>query len=94
MLKIDASDGISIIKWYVNTAFAMHLDFKSHTGAMMCFGNKGGAIQCLSRKPKLNTRNSCKAELVAVDDMSVLILWMKLFLEEEQGYSIKKNILK
>ena len=93
VLKIDTSGGVSVIKWYVDAAFAVHPDFKSHTGATMRFGDKGGAIQCSSRKQKLNTRNSCEAELVAVDDMSVLILWTKLFLEE-QGYDIEKNILK
>ena len=51
-----------------------------------------GALISMSRKEKLNTRNTCKSELVGADDMSVLILWTKLFLEE-LGYTIEKNIL-
>ena len=52
-----------------------------------------GAIISMSRKQKLNTRNTCEAELVGADDMSVLILWTKLFLEE-LGYTVDRNILK
>jgi hypothetical protein len=46
----------------------------------------------VSRKQKLNTRSSTEAELVGTDDMSVMILWTKLFMEA-QGYEIEKNIL-
>ena len=46
----------------------------------------------MSRKQKLNTRSSTEAELVGADDASQLILWTKLFLEE-QGYQVTDNIL-
>ena len=85
-----SADSLHVIKWYVDASFAVHPDFKSHTGATMTMGR--GAIQSISRKQKLNTRSSTEAELVAVDDASVMILWTKLFLEE-QGYDIEKNIL-
>ena len=83
-------DNIKCIKWYVDAAFTVHTDYKSHTGATMTFGE--GAVQSISRKQKLNTRSSTKAELVAADDAAVMILWTKLFLEE-QGYAVEKNIL-
>ena len=83
-------DNIKCIKWYVDAAFAMHADYKSHTGATMTFGE--GAVQSISQKQKLNTRSSTEAELVAADDAAVMILWTKLFLEE-QGYTVEKNIL-
>ena len=79
-----------MIKWYVNTSFAVHPDFKSHTRAVMTMG--GGVIQLILHKQKLNTRSSTESELVGTDDAAVLILWMKLFMEE-QGYGIDKNIL-
>ena len=31
-------DNIKCIKWYVDVAFAVHADYKSHTGATMTFG--------------------------------------------------------
>ena len=86
-LKIE---DITVIKWYVDASFAVHDDFKSHTGGVMSMGK--GAIQAISRKQKLNTRSSTESELVGVDDVSTMILWTKLFLEE-QGYEIKKNII-
>ena len=51
-----------------------------------------GVMMSGSNKQKLNTRSSCKAELVGADDFATKILWTKLFLEA-QGYEIKENIL-
>jgi hypothetical protein len=84
------AENLHVVKWYVDASFGVHTDFKSHTGGVMTFGE--GAIQSISRKQKLNTRSSTEAELVGADDAATLILWTKLFLEE-QGYDVKKNIL-
>ena len=88
-LKLSIED-LSIIKWFVDASFAVHPDFKSHTGGMMTMGK--GAIISQSRKQKLNTKSSTEAEVVAVDDISTMILWTKLFMEA-QGYNIKRNVL-
>ena len=79
-----------IVTWWIDAAFAVHPDFKSHTGAVMSMGK--GAIISISRKQKMNTRSSTEAELVAADDITGMILWTKLFLEA-QGYPIERNIL-
>ena len=83
---------LTVIKWYVDSSFAVHPDYKSHTGTTMMFDGGKGFIMNPLRKPELNTRSSTKSELVGVDDASVLILWTKLFLEA-LGYIIKKNII-
>ena len=83
-----SANNLKIIKWYVDASFAVHPDFKSHTGAVMTMGN--GAIQSISRKQKLNTRSSTEAELIGVDDAATMVLWTKLFMEE-QGYNIEEN---
>jgi hypothetical protein len=85
-----SADDLHVIKWYVDASFAVHEDFKSHTGGAMTFGR--GVPISISRKQKLNTRSSTEAELVAVDDVSNLILWTKLFLDE-QGYRVSRNLL-
>ena len=82
-------ENLRVIKWYIDAAFAVHPDFRSHTGASMTLGK--GAVQTLSRKQKMNTRSSTTAELVGADDGADLMLWTKLFLEE-QGYKIDQNI--
>ena len=87
---ILSTDDLHVIKWYVDAAFAVHPDFKSHTGGGMTYGCGMPITQ--SRKQKLNTRSSTESELVSADDMSTMILWMKLFMEA-QGYEIKQNIL-
>jgi hypothetical protein len=92
-LKLALSaDNIDCIKWYVDATFVVHPDYKSHTGPTMSYGDGNGAIQSILRKQKLNTKSSIKSELVGVNNVSVMILWTELFLEE-QGYNINSNIL-
>ncbi len=85
-----SADDLRVLKWYVDASFAVHKDYKSHTGGGLTMG--GGFPISVSRKQKLNTKSSTVAELVGADDLSVLILWTKLFMEE-LGYHIEKNIL-
>ena len=85
-----SAENVSVIKWCVDAAFAVHPDFKSHTGGIATFGV--GAFVALSNKQKINTNSSTTAELVAAHDAVDLILWTKLFLEA-QGYGVEKNIL-
>ena len=61
------TDGTRVIKWHVDASFAVHYDFKSHTGGTMTLG--AGAIQNISTKQKVNTKSSTEAELVSIDDV-------------------------
>ena len=87
-----SAGNLRCIKWWVDTSFTVHHDFKSYTGNTMPFEDGEGVVQSISRKQKLNMKSSTDAELVGVNDASVMILWTKLFLEA-QGYEIKKNTL-
>ena len=84
------ASNLNVVKWYVDASFAVHPDFRSHTGSVMTFG--GGVAISQSQKQKLNTRSSTEAELVSVDDAMHPILWTKQFLEE-QGIEIMDNVL-
>jgi hypothetical protein len=79
-----------VVKWYVDASFAVHPDFKSHTGAFMTLGK--GAMQSIARKQKMNVRSSTEGELVAANNAATMILWTKLFLEA-QGYNVEKHIV-
>ena len=84
------ADGSHILIWSVDSAFAVHEDFRSHTGGALTMGK--GAITSISAKQKVNTRSSTEAEVVAVDDVVGPILWTRYFMEE-QGYEIRDNVL-
>ena len=84
------ADGSKTLKWHVDASFAVHPDFRSHTGATMTMGK--GAVTSVSRKQGLNTRSSTEAEVVAADEIVGSMLWSKLFLEA-QGYGVQDNIL-
>jgi hypothetical protein len=73
--------------WYLDAAFAVHPDFKGHTGAVMTMGK--GAIQSSSTKQKVKCRSSTETEVVAIDDIISKVLWTKLFLEN-QGHKINQ----
>jgi hypothetical protein len=88
-LVLGAQD-LSVVKWYVDASFAVHPDYKSHTGAVMTFGH--GAVQTICRKQKLNTWSSMEAELVGADDAATMILWTCLFMMA-QGYIVCANIV-
>jgi hypothetical protein len=74
----------------VDASFAVHPDYKSHTGAVMTLGK--GAMQSIARKQKMNVQSSTEGELVIADDAATIILWTKLVLEA-QGYDVEKNIV-
>ena len=88
-LALEA-DNANIIKWWVDAAYAVHVDCRSHTGATMTLGK--GAVYNTSTKQKLNTKSSTEAELIAVDDVSGQVLWTKYFLES-QGYRCTESII-
>ena len=90
-LRLGAGGCINVIKWYVDASFAVHPDYKSHTGSVMQFAGGRGAVQSISRKQKLNSRSSTEAEIIGTSDVSIMVLWTKLFLKE-QGYETKHVI--
>ena len=88
--KYMSIDNPGIIKWYVDASYAVHPDFKSHTGGVMTQGN--GSVITVSRKQKMNTASSTEAELVATHDCLPGIMWTLRFLEA-QGCPLEENIL-
>jgi hypothetical protein len=83
------ADNINIVKWWVDAAFAVHRDMRSHTGGVMSMG--AGAVYSSSQKQKMNTKSSTEAELVGANDILPQVLWTRYFLEA-QGYGTN-NIL-
>ena len=86
-LEIEEENGI---KWWVDAAYTVHPDMRSHTGQVMKMGK--GAIYSSSGKQKLNTRSSNQAELVGANDAMGEILWTKIFVKA-QGYKLTETVL-
>ena len=75
---ILSADENGDLTWYVDEAFAVHADMRSHTGGGLTMGK--GFIILFTTGQKLNTRSLTEAELVAVDGCMSLILWARHFL--------------
>ena len=88
-LTLEASD-LTKIRWWVDASFAVHQDYKSHTGGVMMIGK--GALYAFSNKQRINTRSSTEAELVGVNDAMGMILWVRNFMEA-QGYTVSDNVV-
>jgi len=90
VLTLSAKKGLHSVEWCIDTAFAVHPDFKCHTGAMQHFVGGKGAVQSTSAKQKLNTSSLTTSELVGADQVLPVALWTPLFVEA-QGHCIKAN---
>jgi hypothetical protein len=75
---------------WVDAAYAVHPDMKSHTGGVISFGL--GGIVCKLNKQKLNTKSSTEAEFVGASDYLPNTVWVKMILEA-QGYKNKESFL-
>ena len=84
------ADNMGKMMTWVDAAFAVHPDMKSHTGGVISFGR--GGIVCKSTKQKPNTKSSTEAEFVGASDYLPNTVWVKLFLEA-QGYKMTSNVL-
>ncbi len=74
------ADLLTLSWWWVDAAYAVHHDFKGHTGAGMSFGQ--GMVMSYSWKHKINMKSSTKAEIVGVDNSLGYILWACYFMIE------------
>ena len=90
MPLILSADGSHMLKWWVDSSFAVHPNLCGHSGGGASLGRGFPIVG--SNKHKLNTRSSTEAELVAADDFMPAVCWTRYFMEA-QGYKIKDNIL-
>ena len=76
--RIAGADNLTMMKTWVDAAYAVHHDMKSHTGGVMSFGT--GVLNGKSAKQKLNTKSSTEAELVGASDYMPWTIWTKRFM--------------
>jgi hypothetical protein len=73
-----------VVKVYIDAAYGVHADGKSHTGSCVVIGDSG-AVHCKSAKQQIVTKSSTEAELVALSDSASQGLHTRSFLIA-QGY--------
>lgn len=84
------ADDSQCLFWFVDAAFACHVDMKGHTGTLFTLGKE--AIMSDSTKQKSNARSSTESELNGVDEKIKKIIWTLRFIIA-QGFKVKINII-
>ena len=82
------ADSLTKIDTWVDAAYAVHEDMKSHTGGAVSMGC--GAFMCKSIKQKLNTKSSTEAEVVGASDFLPSTIWARMFMAS-QGFVFSEN---
>eukprot|EP00543_Licmophora_paradoxa_P019109 CAMPEP_0202474244 /NCGR_PEP_ID=MMETSP1360-20130828/92277_1 /ASSEMBLY_ACC=CAM_ASM_000848 /TAXON_ID=515479 /ORGANISM="Licmophora paradoxa, Strain CCMP2313" /LENGTH=362 /DNA_ID=CAMNT_0049101351 /DNA_START=30 /DNA_END=1118 /DNA_ORIENTATION=- len=83
------ADDLSKFAMYVDVAFAVHHDRKSHTGGVITFST--GGLMVSSTKHRLVGRSSTEGELVGASDYLPNGIWLKRYLEG-QGIPVNEVI--
>jgi hypothetical protein len=89
-LILSANGSHDILKWWVDSSFALHPNLRGHSGCGLSLGRGFPIVG--STKHKLNTWSSTEAELIGADDFMPAICWTQYFMEA-QGYKAEDNIL-
>ena len=79
------------VRVYVDAAYGVHSDGKSHSGSCIVIGDVG-PVHCKSSKQSIVTKSSTEAELVALSDSANQGLYLRNFLKE-QGHSMGPVII-
>jgi hypothetical protein len=90
MPLILSANGSGILKWWVDTSFAVHPNMRGHSGGGLSLGR--GFTIVSSTKQNLNTRSSTETEIVGADDFMPAICWTHYFMKA-QGYDVKDKVL-
>ena len=70
------ADDIANMQAWVDVAYAVHEDCKSHTGGVMSWG--WGVVLSMCKKQKLNTKSSTEGEIVGVSDYLPNVIWGRI----------------
>ena len=85
---VSSVDGVDSMRAFMDAAFGVHFDFKSHTGMVVLLF--GGPIEVVSKRQKCVTKSSHEAELIAASDGGSKVIWCRRFLKG-QGYAIQST---
>ena len=78
-------DKLNIVKWWVDTSYATHLDSWSHAGAKISLG--WGSIDSMSNRQNINSGISTEVETIISYDKLPASLLSRYFIEA-QGFKV------
>ena len=85
-IVLRPGEGELTVRLYVDTAYGVHANGKSHSGSCVVIGEVG-TVHCKSEKQRIVTKSSTEAVLVALSDSCNQGLHIRKFLQL-QGYEI------
>ena len=83
----DAIDEQTTLHVYIDAAYGVHQDLKSHSGMVITLGE--GAILTMSTKQKCISKSSTEAELIAVTDLLPEAFHLKKIIETITGKKVR-----
>ena len=89
MRRIVGADNLSVLHSWTDSSYAVHSDYKGHTGGVSSFGREVVHSKCT--KQKINTKSSTESEIVAASDYIGHTVWIAGFMKE-QGYALNKKL--
>ena len=87
---ILVANGSGILKWWVDSSFAVHPNMRGHSCGGFFWGH--GFTVVSYTKQKINIRRYPEVELVDADDFMSEIYWTQYFIKD-QGYGVLENVL-
>ena len=79
-LVVDTDDSMTLT-WNIDASFAVHPDYKSHTGGCLTLGH--GSVLFLSTKQMINIKSSTEAKRVGVDEAMTFVMRIKHFFKSQ-----------
>ena len=82
---------LTVLKTWVDVAFGVHEDFKSHTGNVISMGKR--ALYAPLMGQKLNTTSTTESETVGASDCLGQTIWTKKLHGTPRSQSVQKLLL-
>ena len=89
-VRIIGCDGLVDLFTWIDAAYAVHHNMRSHTGGIISLG--WGSLHAESSKQKLNTKSSTKGEVVGMSKYITYNIWLLNFLKSD-GYEVQHNVI-
>jgi len=89
-LRIIGATSLREIMTFIDSAYAVHKNMRSHTGGFASFGIL--VAHARSTISKVNVKSATESKLVSAAEYLSYTLWFRYFMES-QGYKIDKHVL-